>query len=423
MTDIAKVNSVMNGVSTAVVKANPVRKRFGPKSRTGVINKIPDEILNNAKLQEAISLLPPNYEFEINKTVWRIRQANAKRVALQFPEGLLMFSCIISDIIETFTEADTVIMGDVTYGACCVDDYSARALGCDFMVHYGHSCLVPINNMPDIKMLYIFVHIKIDNSHFIETLKFNFKSGSKIVLVSTVQFITSLQSTKIELSDHGIDVIIPQCKPLSPGEVLGCTSLSLKNVDADALVYLGDGRFHLESIMISNPGVVAYAYDPYSKKLTRECYDHNSMLFTRQAAILNASNFQNWGLIMGTLGRQGSDKVLNYLEQSIKDAGKNCVCVLLSEIYPQKLKIFKDIDVWVQTSCPRLSIDWGTAFDKPLLNPYEAAVALGRVDYKEVYPMDFYANESNGAWTPNNVANRPQFKPKPKLNGKVKTNF
>ena len=32
-------------------------------------------------------------------------------------------------------------MGDVTYGACCVDDYTARALGCDMMVHYGHSCL------------------------------------------------------------------------------------------------------------------------------------------------------------------------------------------------------------------------------------------------------------------------------------------
>lgn len=32
-------------------------------------------------------------------------------------------------------------MGDVTYGACCVDDYTALALGCDMLVHYGHSCL------------------------------------------------------------------------------------------------------------------------------------------------------------------------------------------------------------------------------------------------------------------------------------------
>lgn len=40
-----------------------------------------------------------------------------------------------------FTEAEAVVMGDVTYGACCVDDYTARALGADFLVHYGHSCL------------------------------------------------------------------------------------------------------------------------------------------------------------------------------------------------------------------------------------------------------------------------------------------
>lgn len=32
-------------------------------------------------------------------------------------------------------------MGDVTYGACCIDDFTARGLDCDFMVHYGHSCL------------------------------------------------------------------------------------------------------------------------------------------------------------------------------------------------------------------------------------------------------------------------------------------
>jgi 2-(3-amino-3-carboxypropyl)histidine synthase len=40
-----------------------------------------------------------------------------------------------------------IIMGDVTYGACCVDDFTARALGCDFLVHYGHSCLVPLQNI------------------------------------------------------------------------------------------------------------------------------------------------------------------------------------------------------------------------------------------------------------------------------------
>jgi 2-(3-amino-3-carboxypropyl)histidine synthase len=52
-------------------------------------------------------------------------------------------------------------MGDVTYGACCVDDLGAKALGADFLIHYGHSCLVPITTTV-VKMLYVFVDISID---------------------------------------------------------------------------------------------------------------------------------------------------------------------------------------------------------------------------------------------------------------------
>jgi 2-(3-amino-3-carboxypropyl)histidine synthase len=40
-------------------------------------------------------------------------------------------------------------MGDVTYGACCVDDFSAVALRCDFLLHYGHSCLVRYSSSTD----------------------------------------------------------------------------------------------------------------------------------------------------------------------------------------------------------------------------------------------------------------------------------
>ena len=52
----------------------------------------------------------------------------------------------------------------MTYGACCVDDLTAKALDADFMVHYGHSCLVPID-VTSIKMLYVFVSIAIDLEH------------------------------------------------------------------------------------------------------------------------------------------------------------------------------------------------------------------------------------------------------------------
>ena len=70
--------------------------------------------------------------------------------------------------------------------------------------------------------------------------------------------------------------------------------------------------------MIANPIVPAFRYDPYSKKLTRERYDHGRMQMERRQAILTARENTNsdretqrlWGVILGTLGRQGSFRQL-----------------------------------------------------------------------------------------------------------------
>lgn len=88
----------------------------------------------------------------------------------------------------------------------------------------------------------------------------------------------------------------------------------------------------------------------------------------------------------------------------MKTHTKNSVTILLSEIFPHKLSYFGDtVDVWIQIACPRLSIDWGTAFKKPFLSPYEGAVVLNQIEFniKENYPMDYYSNNSLGEWTPN----------------------
>lgn len=382
-----------------VIKAKPIRKIVRAKKS----NKIPEAILQNKELQIAIERLPSNYNFEICKTIWRIQESNAKMVALQMPEGLLIFSTTICDIIREFTAADVCIMGDVTYGACCIDDLTAKALGVDLLVHYGHSCLVPMDLKNCLKILYVFVDIQIDPLHLIETVKLNFSSERKISLVSTIQFVATLQAVSKKLEESNYNIFVPQLKPLSPGEILGCTAPVL---EGDIIIYIGDGRFHLEAIMIANPELEAYRYDPYSKIFTREYYDHELMKETRHKAICEAKYSRTFGVIMGTLGRQGNSRVVDYIRKRINYHHKENVLILLSEIYPNKLQLFKGVDAFVQVACPRLSIDWGKAFDKPLLNPYEIAVALGDTKWyaekpNRNYPMDFYANDSLGLWTPN----------------------
>lgn len=202
---------------------------------------------------------------------------------------------------------------------------------------------------------------------------------------------------------------------MSPGEILGCTAPRLP--EDSALVYVGDGRFHLEAAMIANPHVEAFKYDPYDKKFTQEYYDHEAMRRNRKSAIEKAKKAKRFGLILGTLGRQGSSKVLQHLEKRLKDHGKETSIILLSEIFPSKLELFKDIEAFVQVACPRLSIDWGTTFSKPLLTPYEMSVVIGDAEWRieEIptekdknlnYPMDYYSTYSLGKWTPNHKVSR-----------------
>lgn len=75
--------------------------------------------------------------------------------------------------------------------------------------------------------------------------------------------------------------------------------------------------------MIANPTVPAFRYDPYTKRLTRELYDHEEMRRVRGQAVAQAreSLVENgkqqaedekeaWAVVLGTLGRQGNLRVL-----------------------------------------------------------------------------------------------------------------
>ncbi|KEY66984.1 hypothetical protein S7711_05104 [Stachybotrys chartarum IBT 7711] len=389
-TEAAAARSNVSTEQSGAVQGNKARRP--PR----MLNQVPKEILEDKSLQEAIALLPANYSFEIPKTIHRIRTLGSTRVALQMPEGLLLFATTISDILTQFCPGvETLIMGDVTYGACCIDDYTARALGCDLLVHYAHSCLVPVD-VTKIKTLYVFVDISIDATHLLATLERNFATGKTIAVVGTIQFNATIHGVRGTLERAGFNVLVPQIAPLSKGEILGCTSPRLKDDEAvDLILYLGDGRFHLESIMIHNPSIPAYRYDPYSRKLTRETYGHDEMQSVRRSAISTARKARKWGLILGSLGRQGNPHTMALIERRLTERGIPWVNLLLSEIFPGKLALMSDVECWVQVACPRLSIDWGYAFPRPLLTPYEALVALEVKDDwgSGPYPMDFYGKD------------------------------
>ena len=384
--------------SVLVETKKPVIRRVKAVAK----RRIPDDIILNDALNRAIAILPSNYNFEIHKTIWRIRTESSTVVALQFPEGLLMYACVIADILIKFSSVEVLILGDVTYGACCIDDFTAQKLGADLLIHYGHSCLVPVN-VTKIKVVYVFVEISFNERHLIDCVKKHFPADTRMVLMGTIQFTSVIHKAAAELTAHYSHCTIPQAKPLSAGETLGCTSPVFH--DTDVLVFVADGRFHLEAAMIRNPAIKSYRYDPYGKCLTFEEYEVEKMKSIRYAAIEQARSAQTFGLVLGTLGRQGSPPIFRRLQKLVRARGKRIIPFLMAEINPTKLELIDKVDCWIQIACPRLSIDWSGGFGKPILTPYEAEVALHETEWQDVYPMDFYANEGNN-WSAGAAQNR-----------------
>lgn len=333
--------------------------------------------------------IPENYNFEIEKTLRTIDRLSARKVSLQFPDGLLCYAPLIIDVIQSHTGADCVILDDVVYGACCIDDQSITS---DLLVHYGHSCLIPVTEM-ETQVLYVFVDIRIDIEHLCELIAGNFTGA--VAIIGTIQFNSSVNRLKrlLNASQTGgqgnLHAVVPQIKPLSPGEVLGCTSPMITN--AENVIYIGDGRFHLESAMIRNPGLNFYKYCPFTRKLSQEFYDFTRMRETRELEIKKAFEGETFGAILGSLGRQGNRQIFRNVVRRLESHGYKVYKIVVDEISQEVLDCFGFVDSFVQVSCPRLSIDWGANYRKPLLSPFE-------VFYEGSYQMDYYSCEGRAPW-------------------------
>ena len=62
-------------------------------------------------------------------------------------------------------------------------------------------------------------------------------------------------------------------------------------------------------------------YDPYARVMTRESYDQEGMRAVRRRAIEKARHCRSFGLILGTLGRQGNPRILTHLQAVMDELG------------------------------------------------------------------------------------------------------
>ncbi len=294
-----------------------------------------------------------------------------KKILLQVPEGLKSKALFIAKELER--EGNEVLIScELCYGACDLRDSEAKRLGCDKIIHYGHSRFVDSDMPVEYMEMKSESKIAIPENE-IEKLK-NFK---KIGLVSTLQFVDSLQKIKEQLEKSGKEFFIGKSnnKNLYEGQVLGCNTSAAKAVEskADCFLYIGSGRFHPIGVAFASKKPV-FVFDTEKSRI--EKVETEKFLKQRLATIEMARDAKTFGILVSTKPGQMNLKAVEELKKKIDKSGRSAHILVMDEIKPDKIDYIDGIDAYINTACPRIGIEDRTSFRKPILNLDETEEVL-----------------------------------------------
>jgi 2-(3-amino-3-carboxypropyl)histidine synthase len=322
------------------------------------------------------------FELEERRLEEEIRRRKAKRVLLQLPNGLKREGPRLADVIER-AGATAIISGDPCYGACDIALSAAMSVDADLIVHYGHTMMMEQAEVP---VVYFEAHVRIPVKKAVEKAVKMLKPWRRIGLATTVQHVDYLDEVRRMLSSAGKEVYIGDaCQTLHPGQVLGCNYLNAKAISprVKAFLFLGGGRFHPLGLALATMKPVISA-DPFEGNAYSLENEMRRVLRKRWAGIEEAKGAENFGVIIGLKPGQFRLEAALEVRDALRQKGKKAYLVALREITSTSLGHFPFFEAYINTACPRISLDEPSIFSRPVLTLKEAYVMLGKTRWEDL---------------------------------------
>ena len=332
-----------------------------------------------------------NFDFEEKRIIDEISKHNAKRVLLQFPEGLKSEGPRLVKIIEKMGVL-ALLSGDPCYGACDIFKNDLNLFNIDLIFHFGHSRMLKNKTKP---IIYLDIKSKIKIDKTISKSLLFLKKYSKIGLVTTIQHIHTLKGASNLLINAGKTVLIGKSNTLPySGQIVGCEYSAAKSIaaDVDAFLFIGGGRFHAMGVALSTnkPTILVNPFDQSVINLEDQT---NKLLQQHWISIQKAKTAMNFGVLVGLKpGQENFNNALK-IKRSLEKEKKCAFILLLNEITPEALMAFPSIDAYINTACPRISFEAPQKFKKPVLTINELKVLSGEYSWKELINQGLFENQ------------------------------
>ncbi len=323
------------------------------------------------------------FDLEEGRLRKEIARRRAKRVLIQLPEGLKTEGPHLAAVAEE-AGAMAIVSADPCYGACDLALLDAEALGVDLIIHFGHSEMMRKERVPTI---YIEARAGVDAKAAVRKAIPLLNHWKTIGLVTTVQHVHTLKEAEHILYNAGKEAVIGEASGLAKyaGQVIGCDYSTARSVsrEVEAFLFVGGGRFHAIGVALATgkPTVVA---DPYERRAYSVDQEVERILRQRWASISEAKKADKFGILIGLKSGQKRLKEAVEIKNKLEKNGKKATLLALREITPEALMEFPHVEAFVNTACPRVSLDSASKFLKPVLTFNEILVMLGEISWEEL---------------------------------------
>jgi diphthamide biosynthesis protein 2 len=347
--------------------------------------------------------------YEIGRTINEIKQNKWNKIALQFPDSMLPDSARVYQLLTRGLKAtstsgrsessqqpaleqqvDSVdiakekeisikltILGDTSYGSCCVDEIAAEHVDAEAVIHYGRSCLSPTARLP---VLYVFTQMELDHAAVCETFKSTFTSkDDKILITADSPFAAHVQEVHARLKEDGYANVFAADVIHDPSSLVPNRSVpdSLKQdpsrLSEWQLFHISDPPTSL--LLTLSSRMKSIHIHPTSNAQTHEA-NSSIILRRRYALITSLSTVSTWGVLINTLSVKNYLHIVDYVKKSIADADKKSYLFVVGKLNAAKVANFAEIGAWVVIGCWESSLVDSRDFYRPIITPFELELAL-----------------------------------------------
>ncbi len=309
--------------------------------------------------------------------VFRLMETKKPSVVLvNAPGGLLRQTKELMERVREKYGVTAILAGDSCFGVCDTVDDEVEKMQADFALHIGHNAAV--QEVGD----FTYLIDAVDDVEFdgvlgpaVEALA----PYKRVGLVTFSQHLHQLLPVKRKLEERGFAVSIGKGNNLMlDGQVFGCdfSSTFPGREEVDAFAFLGESEFHAVGVALST-GKPTFMLDPYMEEVTDMRGAAEERRKRSILAVYKALDARVFGVVTGLKEGQKMLGRSRWISKRLEMNGRKVVQLALRDITPERLAPHREIEAFVQTACPRISVD-GFNFDRPVLSipQADALVAL-----------------------------------------------